>query len=139
MTSKTDRKGDGADCAALLRRLADAIEGLSSEDIDAVVSGDAEIRVQRARSRSRRAVVKSRKTGSDQPCRELVEALRVLSDREAGVSLLRSRCPTKVSIEQLARFLDLPVTRDDTTGTLVERVVESEIGSRLRSEAVQGR
>ena len=139
MTKRSERKSEGARLSALLRRLADVVEGLSSEDVEAVIGGSAEIQVQRVRPRSRRGGGRSRKAGSDQPCREVVETLRTLGEREAGESLLRSKCPTKASIEQLARFLDLPVTRDDTADTLYERVVESEIGSRLRSEAVQGR
>lgn len=71
--------------------------------------------------------------------RAIAAQLQVLKSREDGESLLREKIPNKRGLEEFARFLQLPVQRDDTTERLRAKIIENTIGSRLRSEAIQGK
>ncbi len=126
----------------LLRKLANLVERSSEDDIETLLRG-------RARLEIRKSGMNGVKKGlSDSrhcpPClnKEFPEIDKKLSSfqtREAGMKFLATKFPRKIMVAEFARFLDLPVHRTDTIETLRNKVVESRIGSRLRSEAVQGR
>ena len=90
-------------------------------------------------STSHRTDSKYRQTELKFTYSEIVEKLDSLTAREMGRDLLVSVFPTKTSLEKFARFLDLPVNRTDSLDNLLDKIVESEIGARLRSSAVQGK
>ncbi len=73
-----------------------------------------------------------------QEVKEIATKLQTLPTREAGEGLLKDEAQNRRSLEALARFLQLPVQRDDTVERLRAKIVENTIGSRLRSEAIQG-
>ena len=123
----------------VLRKLADLVEKSSTDDIDALLRGNGELQVCRAGSRLREVGSKRQHLPSEELYSVVAKKLHSSQTREVGRKLLASKFSTKISIEEFARFLDLPVHRTDTIDSLCEKIVESEIGSRLRSEAVQGR
>jgi len=137
--------------SVLLRKLADLIDNSPEKEINALVDHDNwELRISRG-SRKRRleapASYKSKQAKQihqrsplfDKSLPNFIEKLRACETRDEGRKLLFEQTPTKAWIEGLARFLDLPVHRSDTIQILSEKVIESVIGSRLRSEAVQGK
>jgi hypothetical protein len=73
-----------------------------------------------------------------QAMREIAEKLHVLRSREDGERLLQDETPNRPALEALARFFQLPVQKDDTIERLRAKIIENTIGSRLRSEAIQG-
>ena len=141
MTGKNTKRspGDAGRIGILLRRLADLVERSSTDEIDALLRGNGELRIYEVNSASRTVGIKCHHSYIDTTFSEVSEKLHASQTREAGSELLSNEFPTKVSIEKFARFLDLPVHRTDTIETLREKIVESEIGSKLRSDAVQGR
>ena len=131
--------GNADHIGRLLRKLADLVERSTADEINALLRGKCELRIYEEDSGSRTVGLKRQHSGSNMKLRQVAEKLRAFETREAGKGLLDAEFPTKVSIEELARFLDLPVNRTDTIDSLNEKIVESQIGSRLRSEAVQGK
>jgi hypothetical protein len=61
-----------------------------------------------------------------------------MSSREQGAQHLLSAAPTKTALQEVARYLDLPVRKSETIAELRERIVEATIGYRLRSRAIRG-
>ena len=51
---------------------------------------------------------------------------------------MRERGLNRDALESMARYLNLPVQRDDTVERLRAKIVENLIGARLRSDAIQG-
>jgi hypothetical protein len=68
----------------------------------------------------------------------LIVELRESSSRQGALDLLRSKKRSKAELMQLARRLQSHVEKHDTVDTIEEKIVENVIGSRLRSEAIQG-
>ena len=141
MTRKSNKRspGDAGDVGILLRKLADLVERSSADELDVLLRGNGKLRIYEVRTASRVIGTKYRHSYSDTAFLEVSEKLHASQTREAGRELLDNAFPTKVAIEKFARFLDLPVHRTDTIDTLRDKIVESEIGSKLRSDAVQGR
>lgn len=141
MTIKSRKKSysDGENIGILLRKLADLIERSTADEINILLRGNSELRIYKDDLESRAVSSKRDDSNFDMTLSQVTEKLCALQTREAGSDLLHTEFPTKVSIEKLARFLDLPVNRTDTFSTLCVKIVESQIGSRLRSEAVQGK
>lgn len=70
---------------------------------------------------------------------ELEFRLLSLDSRAAGEQLLMAEVKGRKGLENLARHLQLPVQRDDKIEKLRAKIIENTIGSRLRSDAIQGK
>ena len=123
-----------SELANILRRLADYVDNHPDEDLAPILNRAAAL------------------TGSSVPheklpyhklprpdVRAIVAELLALQSRDAGNGLLREKAPNRRGLEAVARFLQLPVQRDDTVDRLRAKIVENTIGSRLRSDAIQGK
>ena len=141
MIRKGDKKvvGDARHIAFLLRTLADIVEKSSQDEVDALLKNKSELRIIDVKTKSITPALKRQDTSFDVVFTMAADKLHSLQTRELGMEFLSNELQTKVLAEKFARFLDLPVLRTDTIKTLHEKIVEAEIGSKLRSEAVQGR
>lgn len=141
MTIKGSRKGSGGakQLAAMMRKFADLIERSSTVEVDGLLSGKMELQIRETTPREKSPTPRRLNTDPDVSYGEIAAKLAAFQSRDLGMEFLRNEFSTRISIEKLARHLDLPVLRTDTFDSLCEKIVESEIGSRLRSEAVQGK
>jgi hypothetical protein len=122
--------------ANILRRLADYVDRHPDEELAPIFEQAAAL-MQTAGSQKKSHFDSSAKLHQED-MRELATKLQQLSSREAGESFLKDEISNRQGLEQLARFLQLPVQRDDTVERLRAKIVENTIGSRLRSSAIQG-
>jgi hypothetical protein len=131
--------------ANFLRKLADAVEDWSASDLEAFLTGTAELVISSDHSKSVRRSGKPHSRSKKQPERstedllKLVDGLRGLASRDAGEALLNGAHLTKKELEKLSRLMDLPVQREDDSQRLRQRIVEESIGARLNSQAIRGR
>ena len=121
---------------ALLRDLARQIQSLEAGEVDDVLAGAAKLHV-RVENGKRPRKTKPRKPVDDE-LQQVARDLRELTTREEGEKLLDERASSKDDMVRLARILDLPVQKSDTVQQLRSRLIESTIGFRLRSAAIQG-
>ena len=124
-----------------LRTLADFVETCSDEEIAALevigLSGLVKSSGGHAKPGTRKRVL-IHKDEESRLVDETLDSLRFIQSRESGFSLLERKGLSKRALERVARSLDLPVVREDTAQRLVEKIVESSVGSRLNSEAIRG-
>jgi len=125
--------------AKLLRRLADDLLSLPDADYRDLLDGRLHLAFSRKGTSQPRKKCRDAIMADKHALADIAAELQQLSDREAGLSLVRRRCRTKTCLEQIARFLDLPVRREDTTEALQEKIIEATIGFRLRSQAIRGK
>ena len=69
---------------------------------------------------------------------QLVVDLKGAADRETATSLLQGKGVTNEVLRSVAAALDIPASSKDRKDVLQMRIVESTIGFRLRSQAIQG-
>lgn len=123
---------------AMLRRCADYLAALPAGELDALLSGELELRLSIV---AKKGKPKKKATPSldTERLTELVARLRSMDNRANGEQLVREMAPTRSSLEALARHLDVAVRREDRFDDLVRRIIEATIGFRLSSAAIQGR
>jgi len=63
--------------------------------------------------------------------------LHSISNREEGSKYLDQHCKRKKELTALAKIMDIPIQKSDKLKTLKEKIIESTIGFRLRSAAIQ--
>jgi hypothetical protein len=120
--------------------VASAVKELSEDDLDAVASGKATLKIVVTKAPS----TKLRKEASlKEPPRvpidveAILTALSTADTREDGARIVEEKSPNRVDLEALARRLSVPVMREDNKGTLLQKIVEATVGSRLRSVAIR--
>jgi len=127
--------------ARLLRAFAQIVESSTEDELKALERLSISEILSAGGASKRPSTVKLRR--SPRPSEsgdftKLIESIRYLPSREAGVSLIERENLDKRSLERIARHLDLPVLREDSSRRLVQKIVEAIIGSRLNSEAIRG-
>ena len=125
-----------SELATILRRLADYIDNHPDATLAPIFEQAAAL-MRTPGGRQKRQGGPSAIFGA-QDAEHIVDTLQTLRSREAGESLLQNGAPNRQALEMIARSLRLPVQRDDTVDRLRAKIVENTIGSRLRSEAIQG-
>jgi len=123
----------------LLRVLAETLEDMTIGEYDQLLDGRGRLKFSAFDKKG-----KERSKGSSKATFEelqtLGDQLRETKTREEARELLRKdpRTPRKDNLEQLARLLKVHVNKHDTRATVEDKIVESVIGVKLRSEAIQG-
>ena len=137
--------------ADTFRVFAEFVSQTQEKDLVALVRGDARLKIvysDVAEMKSGHGTdgaltecITTKRTGDREVTeyRRVVNELENLSSREEAVDLLAKKFDSKRALKLLSRHLDLPVQRDDTLPRIRDRIVEYVIGSRLRSDAIQGK
>lgn len=120
--------------ASALRRLAVALERMSDEELARLNEPGTEIEIKILRRRAR-----------DEPAPEplldladIVVKLTAAANRSDAAKFLDDSFGTKKVLEQIARHLDVVVSKQDKVETLRDKIIEATVGARLRSAAIQG-
>lgn len=122
------------DLAFALRRWADAMASLSDDDLQKLADESFSIEIKFSKRRSKNEY----KTLEQVDISELAEKLISIQSRDLAFSFLNENFKTKKGLESLARALDVVVLKTDKAESLAEKIVESTVGARKRSEAIQG-
>lgn len=122
---------------ALLRELARQIQSMDGDAVIEILSGKAKLEVSIV-GKKKTAQTKNPSNITDEDLRSLGELLRTTRTRDEGNRLLDEKFMSKNDMSRLARLLDLPVQKTDSVEQIRARVIESTIGFRIRSAAVQG-
>jgi hypothetical protein len=119
---------DGNKVARILRRIADAVDGMSEAALAEFIFGLREVRPRR------RGPSSTKLSGAGRESREKLETvvaqLQRLSTREEGLLLLDQLNWTREELAGLARRMDVHVIKDDNIGRIKDKLVETAIGSR---------
>jgi len=140
MTLMNNNNGESLRSAlvVMLRRCADYLAALPPEEIDAFLEGELEMRFSVVAKKGKAKKKKPSSLDVEQLA-NVVTRLRQMDNRANGEQLLREVAPTRATLEALARHLDVAVRRDDSQDDLIRRIIESTIGFRLSTAAIQGR
>ena len=120
----------------LLRELVRQVQSIDDEQISDVMAGRGRLELRVVRSKRGSS---TKRTGlSAHEVHQLGESLRSAQTREEGNALLDESVSSKEDLTRLARHLDAPVQKTDSTDQIRARIIESTIGFRIRSAAIQG-
>jgi hypothetical protein len=120
----------------LLRELTRQIQTMDDDEIAELVSGTARIEVTFAGKKKLPTGKRSKAT--DEDVSHLLERLRAASSREEGERILNENEMSRGALARLARQLDIRLDKAQPIEDVRARIIESTIGYRLRSAAIQG-
>lgn len=120
--------------AAALRRVAAALERMSDEELARLSEPEAEIEIKVLRRRLKDGPAPEARLDLVNIALKLTGA----ASRSEACAFLDEGFGTKKALEQIARHLDVVVSKQDKAESLRDKIVEATVGARLRSEAIQG-
>ncbi|WP_442809006.1 hypothetical protein [Trinickia soli] len=125
-------KGKFVDITAL-DKIVRAIKSLSEVELQKLGDSNFEIQIKLVRKRSDDAP-----QASMFPLDEVAAKLATFDDRREAQVYLRSVAETKKDLERVARHFEMVISKQDTVDILADRIIETTVGARLRSRAIQG-
>ena len=127
--------------AQVLEQLARALRELSDEDFDRLMKGELEASVSfvrpAARQQKRRQAVPPA-AAADEALEAVHARLAAAGSREEGQRIVEEAFADKEGLYRFAKWLDLPVQRNDAAKRIREKVVTHTVGRRLSGRAVRG-
>ncbi|MBW1650495.1 MAG: hypothetical protein JRJ44_07445 [Deltaproteobacteria bacterium] len=123
----------------LLREVEKNVKDLKDEQFEEFVKGNFRIQIMPFKDSISKPNKKDFKKGvSENQLQEVINFLNNTDERDAGLKILNEKCPNKFYLESLMKSLDIPFLQRDNIKKLQEKIIESTIGYRLRSQAIQG-
>lgn len=121
--------------SGILRRLVDAVEQLSEDDISKIGDESYSIEIRLTRKRNKEEPISPIQ---ETDLANVIEKLTAFANREEAQQFLNANFSTRKSVELIARKLDIPISKQDKVETLRDKVIEATVGARVRSQAIQG-
>lgn len=119
----------------IFRRLAEAIDALTEEEIKRLSDPQYDVEVRAVR---RRPKEDSLGATSNIDADDVIKTLTSKATRLEAQSFLDSNFSNKKMLEQIARRLDIPIIRQDKVEVLRDKIIEATVGAKMRSQAIQG-
>ena len=123
----------------VLEQLVRTVRDLSDEDFDKLMAGELEASVSVGEAAAKAA--KGRKADlpvADAAFGEVQARLAAAESREEGQRIVEEALAGKEQLFAFAKWLDLPVQRNDAAKRIREKVVTHTVGRRLSGKAVRG-
>lgn len=123
----------------LLRLVAETLDNMTDTEYDQLLNGKGRLKFFASDKKGKDRLKGSSKVSIEE-LQTLANQLRDSKTREEARELLHKdpRIPLRDNLEQLARLLKVHVNKHDTREAVEDKIVESVIGVKLRSEAIQG-
>lgn len=119
----------------ILDLLSKAVAALPDDEIEKAARGTHSIELKITRNRSNtKATIEEDNFNSA----EIAKKLEEFSDRVIASNYLREIASSKKSLELIARHLDIALSKQDKAEDLINKIIESTVGARLRSSAIRG-
>ena len=120
-------------------KLTSFLKGLNDIEIANLESGNFEIKMELVSKKDYLKNSPSRVLSYDEfAAQQIIDELNNFNNREEGLKFLLTKCSSRIDLESIARRMDIPFQKKDTIDKLKEKIIESSIGFRLRSQAIQG-
>ncbi|MFA0251466.1 hypothetical protein AB4480_18610 [Vibrio sp. 10N.261.45.A4] len=122
----------------LLLSLNEFVLSLSDEEIEKINIGEYSISHKLTKNKPRKSEgVKSQFNDID--CVSILSDIESVSSRSQGRDLINYYLKNKVQLEIFAKYIDVAVMRSDKVDKIKENIIESTVGAKLRSQAIQGK
>ena len=118
-----------------MQRIAAALTEMDEDDISKIVDDAYTLEIRLVRKRNKEDS-SAKAAQIDAPA--IIAKLAEFSSREDAQKFLDENFGGKRLLELIARSLDIPIMKQDRVDTLRDKIIESTVGARMRSQAIQG-
>lgn len=124
----------------LLSALVKTFDEMSEEEFRQLLNGTGRLVFTASRSKQSKGKISESSKVTVDELESLIFKLRECKSRDEARELLHKdpRIPLKANLENLAKLLKVHVNKHDKREAIEDKIVESAIGVRLRSEAILG-
>lgn len=120
-------------------KLSSFLNGLNKKDSANFENGNFEIEFKLVSKKELRKKTKSQLSNFDGDTLQLIiDELNQFKTREEGLNYLISKCSLRTDFEAVAKKMDVPFQKKDSIERLKDKIIESSIGYKIRSRAIQG-
>jgi hypothetical protein len=129
----TENDMNGSEISRLFKIFANLMDKSTPQELSDLLNG-----------KSNLVIVSKRKKTSDQKNDAVIDIeiiakkLEKMESREAGENFLSSIGLPRRELENLSRYLLVPILKTDNIERLFEKIIENSIGARLNSVAIRG-
>ncbi|WP_229893370.1 hypothetical protein [Rahnella laticis] len=122
---------------SLFRELQDAVLELSDGELEKVISGEFQFSLKIVKKKN---INNSKASLIDNfSYDKLLDLLNKCDSREQGNELLSRELNTKSEYEKFARHVEVAVMKSDKVDKIRDNIIESTVGAKLRSDAIQNK
>lgn len=122
---------------SLFRELQDAVLELNDVELEKVISGEYQFTIKVVKKKNS-ANTKVRLV-DDTSYSNLLDLLNQCETREEGYELLSRELGAKSEYEKFARHIEVAVMKSDKVEKIRDNIIESTVGAKLRSDAIQNK
>jgi hypothetical protein len=119
----------------IFNSLAQELQKVSEEELTDISSGKARIKIDIIN----KSPASKKSISSNIDYERVKSEMNSIQTREEGIEYLNYHCKTKKELTSLARTIDVHVQKTDKVDQLKEKIIESTIGFKLRSAAIQNK
>jgi len=116
----------------LLKQFTRFVDNLAEEDVSDLTNGKKRLSIE---------LVDRKQSSSEKSpsidLKKIGDTLTKINSRDEAEELLQDF--KKANLQKLAKILDVPVQRNEDVTRLKEKIIESTVGFKLRSQAIQSR
>ncbi|WP_208911597.1 hypothetical protein [Paracidovorax avenae] len=120
--------------SSTLSRLMRAVENLSDSDFEKLFDENYSLEIKIIRRRLK----EDNESNNDLDLPKILQKLDSFSSRDEAHSFFAENFSSRKALELLARKLDILTTKNDKAEIIREKIIESTVGARIRSQAIQG-
>lgn len=117
-----------------LCKLSNAISLMTEDDINKLIDPNTTIEIRILHKKKKQKMQAHAATTMN----DTITALINFPTRNDALDFLTNNYPTKKSLEQIARYIDIPLAKQDKADILREKIIETTTGARIRSRAIKG-
>lgn len=121
----------------LFRELQDAVLELNEGELEKIISGEYQFVLKVVKKRN--SIGAKISSVDDFSYNELLFLLNQCESREQGCELLSRELKTKSEFEKFARHVEVAVMKSDKLEKIRDNIIESTVGAKLRSDAIQNK
>ncbi|MGE8534832.1 MAG: hypothetical protein ACN6OJ_09645 [Chryseobacterium sp.] len=110
------------------------LKKISHDDLNSILKREKEIVFE---IRDKSSKLKNRELLIGDEIEKIINKLGSVEKREDGINYIETLNLTRIDIENILKKLDTHFTKKDSIQRLKEKLIESTIGFKLRSEAIQ--
>ena len=119
----------------LLKVLTKSFEGLSEEQYEKLLTGQARLVYQDLSTTAAKAPAKKAENKVD--LSEYIDRLPLFSSREEAKAYLRDSKLRKQDLGDIAKHFKVHILKSDKRDKMIDKIVETVVGARLRSDAIR--
>lgn len=122
----------------LLRQLSEVVDTLDESDFEKIVDGRLELTLSQTRSQKKDKPRSQDASGHADGFSKIRERLSTFSSRDDAERYLSENVQKKADLVLLARDMEIPIHSTDTGEKIRDKIVDSTVGYKLRSQAIRG-